>query len=390
MDFSRVSKKHDVPVAFIDGMWFAESTRGTGKNAFVHRGGDNSSYGHFQALKGTRGDWLRAGCKDPWSRNAETAADGAAYYLQSLKDRYNGDWMKAIAAYNVGFGNLDKTIARYGDDWYEHCSDMYLRNGTIKHRGRITETYVRKVMFENIDPKMFEAGLLDDNQEIARQLGMRPDELRKTARSLMRAGLIRTPHIELDMALLLSDDAVSTGEPSLSGVSSVLPWQGGQSANPQTVFPGEPLPPPPMIRQATPAAWPTIQATEPPMTRLAPERTAPIIKPLEPPAERTPAPSRLVPIIQHVPAPVRSSIAQPAPAAAPIIQTLEPPISSTPALTERAEPIVVRPTAPAPVERAKTPIQHQAAPIEPSPGPSKTPSAPPDPRHYVRPRTLTI
>lgn len=376
MGLVSVSLKRGVPPLLADGMWFAETQRGTHPETFIHRA-KVTDYGHYQVTRPTRGDMLKAGCKDPWSRNIETATDGPAHYLNSLKNRYHGDWMKAVAAYNWGMKRIDDAVAAYGDDWYAHCREI-----TIKH--------VRKVMSASEGLEIFEEGLRIDNQALARELGFKPEELRKTAYSMMRGGLIRGPRIELDTVGLLTMDDVSTSEPSLSGVSSALPWQGSQSANPQTASPGELLPPPPMIRQAAPAAWPTIQATEPPMTRLAPERTAPIIEPLAAPAERAPAPGRLVPIIQHVPAPVRSNMAQPAAAAAPIIQTLEPPIKRTPALTEHAEPIVVRPTAPALAERAKTPIQHQPAPIEPSPPPSKTPSAPPDPRHYVRPRTLTI
>jgi hypothetical protein len=43
--------------------------------------------------------------------NPEDALDGAARYMRQGLERYGGDYRKALAAYNAGFGNVDK----YGD-----------------------------------------------------------------------------------------------------------------------------------------------------------------------------------------------------------------------------------------------------------------------------------
>jgi hypothetical protein len=40
--------------------------------------------------------------------NPEDALDGAARYMRQGLDRYGGDYRKALAAYNAGFGNVDK------------------------------------------------------------------------------------------------------------------------------------------------------------------------------------------------------------------------------------------------------------------------------------------
>lgn len=39
------------------------------------------------------------------------STDAALNYLAALKDRFDGDWLMAIAAYNAGWGNLEKAIA---------------------------------------------------------------------------------------------------------------------------------------------------------------------------------------------------------------------------------------------------------------------------------------
>lgn len=356
MDFSRVSQKHGVPAALIYGMWDTESDCGKHPGTFV-RHAKHTDYGHFQVTAPTRRDLIRAGCKNPWSLNAETAADGPAHYLHSLKERYNGDWMKAVAAYNWGMKRIDDVVAAHGDNWYAHCRS-------------ITKRYVPSVMFAKIDPKMFEAGLLDDNQEIARQLGMRPDELRKTARSLMKAGLIKAPHLELDMGALLSDDAVSDGTSPFSGLTPPMTWQGSASTDPQTVSPAELLPPPSMIRPAAPVAQTLIQpvVTDAKRPSAPVENAEPVIVP--PPIAPKPVATQPAPVIQPVAPPAKRLIAS-VESAAPVIVQL--PIASKPVAKESAP--VIQPVEP-PAKQVIAPVRNPPI-IQQLPVPAMTPSQPP-------------
>lgn len=58
-------------------------------------------------------------------------------YLEKLVDRYEGDFRKALAAYNAGMGNVDKAIAKGGENWMEFLP-----------KKEETIPYVRKILGE--------------------------------------------------------------------------------------------------------------------------------------------------------------------------------------------------------------------------------------------------
>jgi soluble lytic murein transglycosylase-like protein len=71
--------------------------------------------GIFQLMPGTARD---LGVDDPF--DAEQNIDGGTRYLSQLLSRYDGDYSKALAAYNWGMGHVDKSVTRYGDSWFQH------------------------------------------------------------------------------------------------------------------------------------------------------------------------------------------------------------------------------------------------------------------------------
>ena len=47
----------------------------------------------------------------------EQAIDGQARYMADLLKMFGGDYQKALAGYNWGEGNVQKAVAKYGDNW---------------------------------------------------------------------------------------------------------------------------------------------------------------------------------------------------------------------------------------------------------------------------------
>lgn len=58
-------------------------------------------------------------------------------YLEKLVGRYGGDFRKALAAYNAGMANVDKAVAKGGEDWMEFLP-----------KKEETLPYVRKILGE--------------------------------------------------------------------------------------------------------------------------------------------------------------------------------------------------------------------------------------------------
>jgi hypothetical protein len=53
-------------------------------------------------------------------RNPQSAIAGQAAMMGDMLKRYGGDYSKALAAYNWGPGNVDKTLQVYGNEWQKH------------------------------------------------------------------------------------------------------------------------------------------------------------------------------------------------------------------------------------------------------------------------------
>lgn len=87
-----------------------------GNDQAVSRAG---AQGPFQLLPQTAAEY---GLKGGESFDFAKAAPAAAKKLRGLLDRYGNDLLKAVAAYNLGEGNLDKEIGQYGGDWYNHLN----------------------------------------------------------------------------------------------------------------------------------------------------------------------------------------------------------------------------------------------------------------------------
>lgn len=74
--------------------------------------------GEMQVLDGTAKD-PGLGVKPAADDSPEERARVGRDYLAALVRRYDGDPAKAMAAYNWGFGNLDKAIKEHGPNWLQ-------------------------------------------------------------------------------------------------------------------------------------------------------------------------------------------------------------------------------------------------------------------------------
>lgn len=109
---SAVSQKYGIPQHMLYSVWAQESRKGNMKKSSAA-----GAKGHFQFMPGTAKAYGISGRE--WDFDA--SSDAAARYFQWLLKHYNGDHNKALAAYNWGNGNLDKSINRYGNDWLSHA-----------------------------------------------------------------------------------------------------------------------------------------------------------------------------------------------------------------------------------------------------------------------------
>jgi hypothetical protein len=113
IEFTDIDAKYGFPTGTIDSVWTQES--GRGQNLVSPAG----ARGHFQFMPVTRQEMIRKHGLDPW-KDKHTAAECCGLYLSELTKRFDGDLTKGLSAYNVGGGNVNKSIKRNGADWLDH------------------------------------------------------------------------------------------------------------------------------------------------------------------------------------------------------------------------------------------------------------------------------
>jgi len=94
----------------IDAQYTVESARG--KKLLSRKG----ARGPMQFMPDTWKEWGRGDIN-----NLKDSQESAGRYDTFLLNRYGGNVRKALAAYNWGMGNLDKDIAKNGENWESHA-----------------------------------------------------------------------------------------------------------------------------------------------------------------------------------------------------------------------------------------------------------------------------
>jgi hypothetical protein len=101
---STLDSKYQLPQGSLDYIWQSASSRGTNRKSF--------SAGDFQLT----GDAAKGVDRQDFGQSSERVAKMIHEELQ----RYGGDIVKAIAAYKIGEGGVDKAVKQYGKDWQRH------------------------------------------------------------------------------------------------------------------------------------------------------------------------------------------------------------------------------------------------------------------------------
>jgi hypothetical protein len=143
-----LEKKYALPDGILDRVWKKESDRGS--NVGPSKAG---ARGDFQMMPKTAAE-LNVDVT-----SFESSAQGAATMLSRLLKKYGGDLRKAVSAYNLGEGNLDKYILgkRTLPAETKDYADKIVGEGSIQQTNTITITGVAnpeetgKAVFAAID-----------------------------------------------------------------------------------------------------------------------------------------------------------------------------------------------------------------------------------------------
>lgn len=122
---SSLEASRGLPAGLLDRMYLRESSRGANVPQPLFGYTTDAPAGPFQQAGAFAKDYK---IKDRYDFN--DASRGAADGLADYRRRYNGDIIKAVAAYNAGPGRIDDLVEKYGDKWRMHLpaeTDQYLK-----------------------------------------------------------------------------------------------------------------------------------------------------------------------------------------------------------------------------------------------------------------------
>lgn len=111
VEFADIDKKKGFPVGTLKSVCCQESSDGV--NLISPKG----AKGIFGFMPDARNEVLQETGKDAWSTDRREAAEAAGYYLSKMLKRFDGDFNKALAAYNAGAGTVRRAERSDEDSW---------------------------------------------------------------------------------------------------------------------------------------------------------------------------------------------------------------------------------------------------------------------------------
>jgi hypothetical protein len=124
----RLESKYALPSGLLDKVWSQES----GRSLYPTRNSRAGAKGAFQFMPDTASQYGITNAMDPLQ-----SANGAAKYLFDLEKRYGGNTQRALAAYNWGPGNVDKSLAGGFDYQGVHRPQGWIPGETQKYSGTV-------------------------------------------------------------------------------------------------------------------------------------------------------------------------------------------------------------------------------------------------------------